>query len=141
MPASHEDFSRAQEIKSSSNRSFGGVITVVLLAIALWPLFTGRAVRVSPLIAGAVVLLITLFAPALLRGPNRLWLRFGLLLNRFISPVVLGFLFYIVVTPMGMLMRSFGKDSMRLKSKDASDTYWIDREPPGPKPDSLSQQF
>ena len=141
MPASHEDFSRAQDIKASSNRSFGVVITIVLLVVGLWPLVSGEALRRWPLIAAAVVLLLTLVAPALLRIPNRLWLRFGLLLNRFISPVVLAFLFYVVVTPMGVLMRRFAKDNLRLRRNDTDESYWITRDPPGPKPDSLSNQF
>jgi hypothetical protein len=61
-------------------------------------------------------------------------------MNRIVSPVVLAFLFYAVVTPMGALMRTFGKDSMRLRRGGAG-SYWIKREPPGPKPDSMSNQF
>jgi hypothetical protein len=141
MPASHEDFSRGLEVKASSNRAFGGVITAVLLIVGLWPLIHGEAMRRSPLIAAAALLVVTLAAPALLRIPNRLWLRFGLLLNRIISPVVLAFLFYVVVTPMGMLMRRFGSDSLRLRRSDSNQSYWIHRDPPGPKPDSLSNQF
>ena len=95
----------------------------------------------TPLIAAAALLVVTLAAPALLRIPNRLWLRFGLLLNRLISPVVLAFLFYVVVTPMGMLMRRFGSDSLRLRRSYTNESYWINRDPPGPKPDSLSNQF
>ena len=113
----------------------------MLLIVGLWPLIHGEAVRRSPLIAAAAVLVVTLAAPALLRIPNRLWLRFGLLLNRLISPVVLAFLFYVVVTPMGMLMRRFGSDSLRLRRSYTNESYWINRDPPGPKPDSLSNQF
>jgi hypothetical protein len=141
MASSHEDFSRAQDVKASSNRGFGIAIAFVLLVIGLWPLFSAHLPRWSLLIAALVLLVIAFTAPALLRLPNKLWLRFGLLLNRFISPVVLAFLFYVVVTPMGMLMRSLGKDSMRLRRKDTDESYWITRDPPGPKPDSLSNQF
>jgi hypothetical protein len=80
-------------------------------------------------------------APQLLTVPNRLWLRFGLLLNRIISPVALAFLFYFVVTPTGVFMRVFGKDNLRLRRNASDKSYWIKREPPGPKPDSLNHQF
>ena len=73
--------------------------------------------------------------------PNRLWLRLGLRLNRVISPVALGFLFYAVFTPMGALMRRFAKDNLRLRSGKIDGSYWIRRDPPGPKPDSLHNQF
>ena len=139
--ATHEDFSRNYQVKASSNRGFGWVFTAVFLIIGLWPLFYGGALRWWSLIVAALFMLITLVAPALLALPNRLWLRFGLLLNRIISPVVLAFLFYVVVAPMGALMRLFGKDTLRLRRNDADGSYWIKRDPPGPKPDSLHHQF
>ena len=141
MARTHEDFSRTHNVEASSNRSFGWVFTAVFLVIAGWPLFHGAAPRWWSLIVAALLMAITLVAPALLALPNRLWLRFGLLLNRIISPVVLAFLFYAVVTPMGALMRVFGKDNLRLRRDAADASYWIKRDPPGPKPDSMNHQF
>ena len=141
MAQGHEDFSRTHEVKGSSNHAFGWVFVAVFAITGAWPLLFGGAVRWWSMIIGAAILLTTLLAPALLALPNRLWLRFGLLLNRIISPVVLAFLFYAVVTPMGLLMRAFGKDSLRLRRGSADATYWIERDPPGPKPDSLYHQF
>src|SRR6266540_1781368 len=132
----NEDFSRTQPVKGSSNRAFGAVFTAVFLIVALWPLTSGQAPRVWALIAGGLLLVITLGAPALLTIPNRLWTRFGLLLHRMISPVVLAFLFYVAVTPMGLIMRAFGKDPLRLRREAATTSYWINRAPPGPEPDS-----
>jgi large-conductance mechanosensitive channel len=140
MPT-HEDLTRPQAVKGSGNRAFGAVITIVLAIFGLWPLIGGGALRPSLLIAAVVLLAITLVAPALLRIPNRLWFRFGMLLNRLVSPVVLAFLFYVVVTPMAMLMRSVRKDSLRLRQKHGDEGYWIKRDPPGPKPESMSDQF
>jgi len=141
MAATHEDLSRTHEVKASSNRSFGWVFAAVFLIIAVWPLVSGGMVRWWSLLVAAAFALVTVAAPKLLAVPNRLWMRVGLLLNRIISPIVLAFLFYVVVTPMGVLMRVFGKDSLRLR-RDASDTsYWIERDPPGPKPDSMNHQF
>ena len=137
----HEDFSRTHDIKASSNRTFGWVFTAVFLITAIWPLLSGRSLRWWSLVVATVFLLITLIAPALLAVPNRLWLRFGVLLNRIISPIALAFLFYVVVTPLGALMRLFGKDSLRLRGGNEHESYWIKRDPPGPKPDSLNNQF
>lgn len=139
--AAHEDFTRTHDVKASSNRGFGWVFTGLFLVIGLWPLLFGGVLRWWSMIIAALFMLITLAAPALLTLPNRLWLRFGLLLNRLISPVVLAFLFYVVVTPIGALMRAVGKDNLRLRRKDAIESYWIKRDPPGPKPDSLHHQF
>jgi len=139
--ATHEDLSRTHEVKASSNRSFGWVFTAVFLIVAVWPLVSGGMVRWWSLIIAAAFALVTVAAPNLLALPNRLWLRFGLLLNRIISPVVLALLFYLVVTPMGALMRMLGKDSLRLRRRSSDATYWIKRDPPGPKPDSMNHQF
>ena len=139
--ATHENFSRTHDVKGSSNRGFGWVFTAAFFIIGLWPLVHGGELRWWSLITAAVLLLVTLVAPALLALPNRLWLKLGMLLNRVISPVVLWVLFYLVVTPMGALMRKFGKDNLRLSEKNADGSYWIRRDPPGPKPDSLHNQF
>jgi hypothetical protein len=138
--ASHEDFSRTHDVKASSNKAFGWVFTAAFLFFGLWPFVSGRPLRIWSLIVAAAFLATTLMAPALLALPNRLWSKVGVLMNRVVSPIVLGFLFYAVVTPMGALMRAFGKDSLRLR-RSGAESYWIKREPPGPKPDSLSNQF
>jgi nitrate reductase NapE component len=140
MPT-HEDFSRTHEVEASSNRSFGWVFTAVFLVIAVWPLLSGETVRWWSLSVAAAFALVTVTVPKLLAVPNRLWLRFGLLLNRIISPIALAILFYIVVTPLGALMRLLGKDNLRLRRAESDTSYWIKREPPGPKPDSLNHQF
>ena len=139
--ATHEDFSRTHDVKSSSHRSFGWVFTVVFAIIGAWPLVSGGGVRWWSMIVAGVFLVVTLLAPALLGPLNKLWLRFGLLLNRIVSPVVLGIMFYVVVTPMGWLKRMLGKDNLYLTSNRQDGSYWIKRDPPGPKPDSLNNQF
>ena len=141
MAQIHEDFSRDQELKTPSNRAFGLVFVAVFLIVALWPLAFGDAPRWWSLIVSALVAAVTIMAPVLLNVPNRLWLRLGLLLNRIVSPVVIGVMFYVVVTPMGVLMRLLGKDVLRLRREQREASYWVKREPPGPKPDSLIHQF
>jgi len=80
-------------------------------------------------------------APRLLAPLNRLWAKVGLLLHMVISPVILGILFYVCVTPIGMLMRMSGRDPLRRKFEPAAKTYWITREPPGPAPETFNNQF
>ena len=79
--------------------------------------------------------------PELLGGLNRLWIRFGVLLGKVVSPIALGVLFYGVLAPMGVVMRLMGKDPLRLKLDSGANSYWIRRKPPGPPPDSMTNQF
>ena len=141
MAQTHEDFSRGQQVKASSNRAFGWVFMIVFLIIAVWPLVFGGALRWWSLIVSGLVMLVTVTAPALLTIPNRLWLRFGMLLHRIVSPVVLAIMFYLIVTPTGLLMRVFARKSVSLGRDAAAVSYWIKRDPPGPQPDSMSNQF
>ena len=139
--STHEDFDRSGEAKTSSDRSFGIVFAVVFAVVWLWPLvFDGRP-RWWALVLAAAFLIVALAAPRLLAPANRLWTKFGTLLHHVVSPVVLGFLFYLVVTPTGMIMRGFGKDPLRLRPKPKAESYWIDRRPPGPPPESMPHQF
>ena len=139
--ATHEDLSRTHDVKSSSDRSFGIVFAVVFAVLGLWPLVSGGAARWWSLGVAAAFLAVALAAPSLLAVPNRLWMRLGVLLNRIVSPVVLGIVFFLVVTPMGVVMRLLGKDPLRLRAKAPGATYWIAREPPGPAPETLTNQF
>lgn len=141
MPNVHEDLRREIEVEGSSNRSFGVVFTVVFLVIALLPLLKGEGPRVWGLAVSGMIAALTLFRPAVLTVPNRLWMRFGLLLGKIVSPVVIGILFYGIITPFGIVMRLAGKDPLRLKRDHGATTYWIRRDPPGPPPESLTNQF
>lgn len=80
-------------------------------------------------------------APKLLRGPNYLWFRLGLLLHKIVNPLVLGALFLMVVTPMAIAMRLLGKKLLNRAYEPAAKSYWIERNPPGPEPDSIRNQF
>jgi hypothetical protein len=141
MAGSHEDVSRTHVVKGSTNRGFGLVFAILFALVGLSPLIRAAAPRWGVLAVAGVLLLITWLAPALLTIPKRAWLCVGLVLHRMISPLALGVLFYGVVTPMAVVMRRLGKDSMRRRREPAQASYWIKRDPPGPQPDSLIHQF
>jgi hypothetical protein len=137
----HENLNREQHVEGSSDRSFGLVFAVVFLAIAVFPLFHGGAVRWWSSGVAAVFAFVALLKPVLLAGLNRLWIKLGVLLGKVVSPIALGILFYCVITPIGLIIRFSGKDPLRLKFNPDTDSYWIPRDPPGPAPDSMTHQF
>ncbi len=123
-----------------TNRSFGLVFCGFFALLALFPLLSGGSVRLWSPIVSATLGATALFLPSVLTPLNRLWMRFGALLHRIVSPIVLALLFFVVITPFGLVMRLLGKDPLKLRSEPVQ-TYWIDREPPGPQPESLNNQF
>jgi hypothetical protein len=127
--------------KMGSDRNFGLVFAGVFSFIALWPLVRGEGVHRWPLYIAAIFLAAALVMPTALRPLNRLWFRVGMVLGKIVTPVVMGILFFVVVTPVGFLMRAFGKDPLRLKREPAAESYWIERSPPGPGAGSLKNQF
>ena len=137
----HESYDRREDVKGSSNRSFGVVFAIVFALIGLLPLLVGGGVRVWSLAVCALFLVCALVFPSVLAPLNRLWLRFGLLLHKIVSPLVLGIMFYLVITPIGLLLRSFGKDPLRVAFDKQASSYWIERVPPGPSPESFKDQF
>ncbi len=139
--SSHEDFSRKHEIHGSSDRSFGVVFTVFFAAIGLWPLLRGGEPRWWAAAASAILLAAALARPRVLGPANRLWMRFGLLLSRVVNPVVTAILFYFVFVPIGLFLRLRGKDPLRRRFAPGEKTYWIERRPPGPSPETMSNQF
>ena len=137
--AVHERLSRREETKGSSNRSFGLVFATVFAAIALWPLTGGEAARGWALAVAVAFLALALTRPGWLAPLNRLWTAFGRLLHGVVNPLVMGLLFYLTVTPMGVLMRLLGKNPLDLRRDPGAASYWRRREPPAP--DSMRHQF
>ena len=125
------------EVKLSSNRSFGVVFFIVFLLIGLYPLLKGNDLRIWSLIISFIFLALGLINSRILTPLNRLWFKFGLLLGKFISPIIMGIIFFIVVTPIGIIMRLFKKDLLNLKF-NKKETYWIDKS--GPK-SKMKNQF
>lgn len=140
MPT-HEDLDRSQTVKQTSERFFGLTFVVVFLAIGLWPLIHSATPRLWALAVAALLLAVALLAPHLLRPANAGWLKFGALLHSITSPIILGVMFYLLIMPIGLVMRLSGKDLLRQKPDPDSPSYWIKRDPPGPPKDSLHRQF
>lgn len=138
----HEEYRREEDGKRPSERSFGLTLGIPVLLVAGLMLWRQRLVWAVALVAvGALPVLLALAAPALLRPLNRLWTRVGLLLHAIVTPLVMALLFYLTVTPVGLVMRLLGKDPARLKFDRAAATYWIARQPPGPPPETMRRQF
>ena len=147
-PSFHEDFSRKEEIKGSSDRGFGLTVGGILLAIAairtglhVWD-GTGPAWFEGAL-AGVGVLLVAfgLATPARLGPLNRAWTRLGLILFKVVNPVVLGVIYLSTIVPIGVIMRLMGRDLLKLKLDRQAASYWVVREPPGPPPETMTRQF
>mgnify|MGYP001239533362 CR=1 FL=1 len=112
------------KIKISSNRSFGIVFFVVFFVFAIWPLLNNQDIRIWSLIISLVFLILGILNSNLLKPLNIIWFKFGIFLGSIVSPLVMGLVFFLVVTPTGFIMRIFGKDLLKLK-KNKSNTYWL----------------
>ena len=115
-----------KQIKISSNKSFGLVFFGFFLIISLFPLLGNEDIRIWSLIISIIFLILGLFNSPILFPLNKIWFKFGILLGNFISPVVMGIIFFIVVTPTSFIMRALGKDILNLKKNDKK-SYWIER--------------
>ncbi len=125
------------DIKISSNRSFGIVFFVVFLIIALYPLTYGGEIRIWSLIISIIFLILGLLNSKILAPLNKIWFRFGILLGKIVSPLIMGIIFFLVVTPIGFIMRLLGKDVLNLKF-NKNKSYWIEKN--GPK-SKMKNQF
>jgi hypothetical protein len=139
--STHEDFRRENGPETGSNRNFGLVFTLVFLVIGFAPLYSAAPLRVWSLATAVVIFLIAIASPSLLAPFNKLWGRVGYFLGRVVNPVVLGIMFYGIISPTGLIMRLAGKDPLRLRFDHSGKSYWIPRVPPGPAPDSMKNQF
>ena len=114
----------SEKIKISSNRSFGIVFFLVFLLISIYPLINQSEIRLWSLIISLIFLVLGITNSKLLTPLNKLWFRFGLFLGKIISPIIMGVIFFLVVTPIGLLMRLLKKDLLDLKFNNEK-TYWI----------------
>ena len=140
--SSHETIVRHDVVEPGSDRSFGLIVGGILAALGAYQYFAGNSL--FPWFGGIGGLLIPfgLAMPKALHPLNIAWMRLGLLLGRIVTPVVMLLVYLVSIVPIGLLLRVSGKDLLRLKKKtEAGESYWIQRDPPGPTPESLKDQF
>ncbi len=125
------------DIKISSNKSFGIVFFVVFLLIAIYPLTNGGDIRIWSGIISFIFLVLGLLNSSILTPLNKIWFKFGMILGKIISPVIMAIIFFLVVTPTGLIMRILRKDILNLKYNQ-NKSYWIEKE--GPK-SKMKNQF
>ncbi len=140
MASPHEP-TQAATVPTGSDRAFGWTFAAVFLVVALLPLVRLAPPRWWAVAVAAAFAAVAVAAPDLLRPLNRAWLRFGELLQRVTNPLILGIIFFGVITPTGLIFRLMRRDLLRLKAVPGADSYWIPREPPGPEPESMRQPF
>jgi hypothetical protein len=138
---SHEPITNHSKVASSSDRSFGYTFSFVFLLVGLWPWIRhGGDIRYWSLALSSVFLWVGYFVPSKLSLFNYYWSRFGFLLHKIVSPIIMSLLFYCAVTPMALVIRLLGKDLLNLR-KNSSSTYWISRTPPGPTSGTMKNQY
>ena len=125
------------DIKIGSNRSFGIVFFIVFLLISLYPLINSQDIRLWSLLISLVFLFLGLINSKILNPLNKLWFKLGMFLGKIISPIIIGIIFFLVVTPTGLIMRILGKDLLNLKY-NKKQSYWIEKN--GPK-SKMKNQF
>ncbi len=125
------------EIKIGSNKSFGIVFFIVFLLIAIYPLINNGELRIWSLVVAIIFFILGLVNSKVLTPLNKLWFKFGLLLGKIVSPLIMGFIFFFVVTPIAFIMRIIGKDLLNLKFNNKK-TYWIEKTDPKSK---MKNQF
>ncbi len=130
------------DIRTASNRNFGFLFAGVFAFLSAFGAFQGSNVGkvYSWLIAGVAVGLVAVVAPNLLTPFNKAWMKLGDLMGKVVSPLVLGIIFFVLISPIALITRIFGRDELRLKKTNCN-SYWVDRIPPGPASDSFKNQF
>jgi hypothetical protein len=137
----HETVVSFRSVDQGSDRRFGSVFGLVLGVFGLWPLFHHHPPHWWLIVFAGLFFAAALLFPRSLSLLNRGWFRLGLVLNRIVSPIVMGGLFFGALVPLGWYLRKRGNDLLSLKFDRDAVTYWIERNPPGPAPGSLTKQF
>ena len=119
---------KQNKIKIGSNRSFGIVFFVVFLIISIWPLLDEKELRYWALIVSIIFLILGILKSNILTPLNKVWFKFGIFLGAIVSPIVMGMIYFLVVTPIGIFMRFLGKDLLKTSKVKNVSTYWIKRD-------------
>ena len=112
--------------KKNQNRSFGLLFFIVFLGFGLWPITKGESINLILSLISLVFLILGILNSKILTPLNKLWFKFGIFLGKIISPIIMGIIFFLVVTPIGLLMRLLGKDLINLKYNN-NKSYWIEK--------------
>jgi hypothetical protein len=139
--SSHENFAGFARRKTSSNRSFGVVVGGVFLLLALWPLVHAQPPRWWALIPALPLLTLAAINPALLQKPNEWWQQLGLLLGKIVSPIIMGAIYYLWITPIALILRLMKKRFLFLQFEPDAVSYWIVRSPREPDPARLRRPY
>jgi hypothetical protein len=139
--SAHEPVQSKDDLQPGSERAFGLVFATVFVIVTFYPLFVGGVLHRWALVVSLLFLAAALIRPGLLRPANLLWFRFGLLLHVITNPLILGAIFFLVITPIALVMRWSGRDLLLLKPDAGAASYWISRVPPGPEPETMKRQF
>jgi len=136
------EFEGTHKIQQGTERNFGLVFAGVFFLVAVFPVLIGNGgIRFWALLIACIFCALAFLAPKALKTPNLLWFKFGLLLGRYISPIILALVFFVTITPTGIVMRIFGKDLLRLKMQPDAKSYWIDRNKEDNPMGSMKNQF
>ena len=114
------------EIKTSSNRSFGIVFFIVFLFISLYPLINEENIRIWSLLISLIFFILGILNSRILTPLNKLWFKFGTSLGKIVTPLIMGIIFFFVVTPSGFIMKIFRKDLLQLRYNKKK-SYWIEK--------------
>lgn len=123
------------------DRHVGILFATIFVVIAFWPFFGSGQIRIWALVIALAFFVIAFLIPKALNPLNRAWMAFGLLLSRIVNPLVLSILFFVVITPVALVTRLFGRDPLRLKLEPKSKSYWVDRDPRTFESGTMKDQF
>ena len=111
----------------TNNKSFGILFFIIFLLIGLWPLLNGKELRIIYLIIGFIILLLGIINSKILTPFNKIWIKLGEILGIIIAPIVMALVYFVILTPISIIVRVFGKDLLGLKFLKEKNTYWIKR--------------
>ncbi|SVD58924.1 uncharacterized protein METZ01_LOCUS411778 [marine metagenome] len=137
----HENLDREEETEWFSNFSLGITFASIFLIIGILLIIVGSFSGWLFLICSILFLIISLKIPIILTPLNLAWTKLGLILSKIFNPMILGVVFLLIITPIAIIRKIFGKSALHLKTKPNVESYWINRTPPGPKTGSMTRQY
>ena len=125
-------------IEKSSEKSFGYIFTIFFIILGFYPLVKDQSILIWPIVIAIIIFAITIFFPKILILPNKIWLKFGMILGSVVAPIMMAIIFFITILPTGIIMKLLGKDILNIKKNKYKKSYWIDRKK---TIDSMNNQF